>query len=182
MSPAAATDPKTAKPEPAEPATMQDRMDARLREELSEYRKHVARAAAGKKMDAHQLAAVASILEALGLPGRAWERDVAAVQQNDRLREAEKQLTEAEAGNAKRVQELLTRIKETEKLLAELRGEHHELTQVAPLQKVGLMRRQNELRSLHPHVLDSLEAAIAFRRKVSRRMAASGDMPGEGWQ
>ena len=63
-------------------------MDARLRESLSEYRKHVARAAAGKKMEAHQLAAVASILEALGLPGRAWERDVAAVQQNDRLREA----------------------------------------------------------------------------------------------
>ena len=179
MSPAAATDPKTARPEPAEPATMQDRMDARLREELSEYRKHVARAAAGKKMEAHQLAAVASILEALGLPGRAWERDVASFRENDRLHQAEKQLAEAEPANAERAHNLVARIKETEKLLAELRGEHHELTQVAPLQKVGLMRRQNELRSLHPHVLDSLEAAIAFRRK--QKQTAAGPMAGEGW-
>jgi hypothetical protein len=177
MSPAAATDSKTAKPEPA---TMQDRMDAKLREELSEYRKHVARAAAGKRMEPHQLAAVASSLESLGLPGRCWEADVAAVQQNDRLRESEQQLTEAEAGNADRAHKLLGRIKETEKLLAELRGEHHQITQVDPLQKIGIMRRQNELRSLHPHVLDSLDAAVAFRRKQTR--TATGGMPGEGWQ
>ena len=171
-----ATATKTTKPEPL---SMQDRMDAKLREQLSEYRKHVARAAAGKKMEPHQLAAVANILEAIGLPGRAWERDVAAVQQNDRLRESEQQLTEAEAGNAKRAHELLTRIKETEKLLAELRGEHHQLVEVAPVQKIVIIRRQNELRALHPHVLDSLEAAIAFRRK--QKQTAAGPMPGEGW-
>ena len=150
--------------EPQAVPSMEERLARRIRERLEQYRTAVTRHADGERFTERQLEQVAETLDGLGLAGSAWDADAQAIQQHRRLTEREAELAAAEEGNAAKARELRDEIAELEKRLGLLRGEQHRLSSIEPLNRVAVIRRLNELKSQHQHVLADIDAAVAHRQ------------------
>jgi hypothetical protein len=161
-------------PTPA-PVTFDEIARNRLRERIEAYREIVRRQASGDTLPTEDMAQAAELLDHLGLPYFAFERDVQAHRE---YVAASKGAAEAEAkrpANEKRLEEVTARIKAIESELKALRSEHYTLAEVEPMTRVSHQRMINELTFNHPHVLESIETAVQLR--IDAKAKLSGQRP-----
>lgn len=171
------------KPEPAEPLTFEQITHKRMTERLTQYRTLVVKAAAGP-LNAEELGEASDLLTAMGLPGYAWERDIAAQRQHDELVRAEAAAAKAQPEHERRALELVETIKRLDEELKAARAEHHVLASTKVMERIGLSQRINELNSTHPHLF--MDPAHAAKMRLDAR-AKRHPTPGaterfaEGW-
>jgi hypothetical protein len=166
------TEPKTRKRKaPAEPLTFEQIAERKLRDRLTRYRELVARAAAGDQLAEADMESALEILEALGLPGFSWRRDITAKVDHDAVVKVEAETRAQRPKNEKRLEEIAERMKAVEAELASLREERHRIGSMSDHLLAGYMARVNELEANHPHVLGDLDAAVRFRMEQQRKRA-----------
>lgn len=172
MSPATAKRPKN-----APPPTLEEAAAARLREDLEQYRELVADAADGGEFHGPQLERVAALLERLGLPRYAWQRDIDSLKLHRKLAADVETLEAGRQADADESVVLTTEIKHVERRLTQARSRLHELTVVRPRTIVGLHQRLHELEANHPHTLGDIDKAVAMKLAAQQRKQA----PKTGW-
>ena len=182
MATATATTRKTKK-KPEEVLTFGELNTRKLREKIEAYRGRVAQAADGELVDEKGLEEVSEALAYLQLPEMCWERDIRALNEYRQAGAAAEEIQakqpqlDAEAG------ELQTKIAAMKKELGECEARLNYCAKVAPLVQAEQLRRQNELKTLHPHLLLGLEQAVALRAEA-RQKAQAKQVPAktlEGW-
>lgn len=154
---------------PEEPMTFEQIAERKLTERLTAYRSLVARAASGEQLPEADLEQATELLLFLGLPDFAWRRDIVGKADFDAATKAEADARSQRPGNAKRLEDITARLKTLEAESAALRAERHRIDGMADNSLVAAMSRQNELKSLHPHVLLPLEDALRFRLEQQQR-------------
>lgn len=174
MSPATAKRPKN-----APPPTLEEAAAARLREDLEQYREQVADAADGGEFHGPQLERVAALLERLGLPRYAWQRDIDSLKLHRKLAADVETLEAGRQADADEANVLTTEIKHVERRLTQARSRLHELTVVRPQTITGLYQRLHELAVGHPHTLGDIDKAVAMKLAAQQREAERA--PKTGW-
>lgn len=183
------------KPAAKESASFQEVAANRMRERIEQYRKAVAAAAGGKAQSVDDVDAVLAQLDAMGLPDFAWQRDVDAFRELQRV-EADIARLEAERPErAERIKSLEAQIKAQEQQIADARAELHTLARIVEMGCIDKMRRQAELLHGHPHMFEPIDQAVRLRldaKNKSRAAPAAGSpvavaatnaasLPGTGW-
>ena len=164
------------KPEAIEPLPVSFDEIARrkVRERIVAYREIVTRRADGKTISVDDMERAGDLLDHLGLPGFAFDRDAEAVL---RFRAASSKLqtaVDAVPGAKQRAEELAAEIEAQRQRLVALREEHR--LAVARISKPqaysgSLAMLQND----HPVVLADLDVAVRFRvQELDRRKLGGG--------
>lgn len=158
------TSPRQKRKPQAEPVTFEQVAERKLRDNIDRYRGYATRAAGGEFLNEDDLEQVAELLALLRLPDLAWQkhvdalRDFAAAVARQADIEAEQPALEAEQ------KLLVSEILKMEQELEQKRLRQRNL-QSRSVRVVDTMRKQNELRTLYPDVLDTLDNAVAARRR-----------------
>lgn len=160
---------KDRKRKTSEPLTMEQVQERKTRERITAYRELVARAAAGEQLPDDDLTTASDLLDALGLPPYAWARDVAGKREDDAVALDEARYREAEPARQQREADLGAKVAALESELKTLRQELRNVTTGEPMRLMNVLRRRNELRANHPHVLGDLEQAVGFRLQAKRK-------------
>jgi chromosome segregation ATPase len=181
------------KPAAKESASFQEVAANRMRDRIEQYRQAVTAAAGGKVMSADDVDAVLALLDAMGLPDFAWQRDVDAYRELQRV-EADVARLEAERPErAERIKSLEAQIKASQQQIADAQAEIHTLANLAETQFVNKLRRQTELVNFHPHVFAAIDEAVQLRldaknksravppASVPATVPATASLPGTGW-
>lgn len=183
------------RPAAKESASFQEVAANRMRERIEQYRQAVAAAAAGKVQSVDDIDAVLAQLDAMGLPDYAWQRDVDAFRELQRVEADVARLEAEQPERAERIKSLEAQIKAWEQQIADARAEAHTLAHVVETNYINQMRRQAELLHGHPHVFDAIDQAVRLRldaKNKSRAAPAAGgpaavaattaaSLPGTGW-
>lgn len=159
------------RPRKAPPPTLEEAAAARLREDLTQYRKFVAEAAAGTQFQSADLDQINELLGSLGLPRYAWQRDIDALKRHRQLAADVESLEGSRQADADESHVLAAEIKHVERRLAQARGRLHELTVVRPQTITGLHQRLHELEANHPHTLGDIGKAVAIKMAAQQRKA-----------
>ncbi len=166
------------------PLTMEEIQEQKTRERITAYRELVTRAASGEQLGDADMTTASDLLDALGLPPYTWARDVQAKRDDDAAALDESRYRDAEPDRQEREAELSSKVEAMEAELLTLRQELRNVATGEPMTLVNVLRRRNELRANHPHVLGDVEQAVAFRLQATRRavppLVASGSAQ-EGW-
>jgi predicted nuclease with TOPRIM domain len=155
----------------------------KIREKIEAYRGYVERAVDGELLDEKQLEEVGEILAFLLLPDMCWERDIRALRDYRETAAAAEELAGKQPQYQLEASELVAKVKQLEAELRESQTRLNYLARVAPRTQANEMQRQNELRSLHPHLLLDLEHAVALRAEAKAKTHAK-QVPAktlEGW-
>lgn len=164
----------TKQPEPpAEPVTFDEIAKRRTRERLEAYRELVRRHADGETMSVEQMEKVLELLDQLGLPQYAHERDVEAVRRFKIAQEKYQAAADAAPGHAARATELAAEVEATTKKLATLREELR-VAQSRHNRPGAYSQTIRQMESEHPHVLANLDLAVRLRtEELDRRRRAT---------
>jgi hypothetical protein len=164
----------TKQPEPAaEPVTFDEIAKRRTRERLEAYRELVRRHADGETMTVEQMEKVLELLDQLGLPQYAHERDVQAMQRFKMAHEKYRAAVEAQPAHAIRATELAAEVEATQKKLVALREELH-LANAKRNKPAAYGQTIKQMESEHPHVLAPLDLAVRLRtEELDRRKRAT---------
>lgn len=147
---------------------------------LQEYRQRVESVANGKAPTARQVDDIAGMLEALGLPRFAFDRDVQAVRKY-RLLEADlAEMEAAEESERLEAEALDKEIANIRRRLGEASGRLHEIRSVRPMTRIGIARRLGELESVHPHALMPVGKAVRIRLQAQAKARPAAEKL-EGW-
>lgn len=141
----------------------------KMRDRIETYRGFVTRAAAGESLSEKELGQVCDLLEAMHLPDYAWSRDVDAYRAYQSAKKDEQTLESQRPKDASRAVALRERLVALEAEMKQVQGELFTVAEYKPGQIVNVMRRQNELETIHPHVLASLDVAVELRMKAVQR-------------
>ena len=152
----------------------------RLTKTLEAYRLRVQGVADGKALTARQVDEVAGLLEALGLPRFAFDRDVQAVQKYHSLEANLTELESAEDDERLEAEALEKEIAGIRRRLGEATGRLHEIRSVRPMTRAGLATRLGELESVHPHCLMPIAKAVRIRLQAKAKAQPAGEKL-EGW-
>ena len=166
------------KPDPkpaAEPITFAEIAHNRLRERLESYRELVRRHAAGQTMTVADMEQALELLEQLGLPQYAHERDVEAVARFKMASDKYQAAIDAQPSHAIRATELAAEVEALQGKLKALREELHFANAKANKPTAygqTLLTMQHEF----PHVLADINAAVRLRIEEldSRKRATAG--------
>lgn len=168
----------------AEPLTFEQIAERKLRENLETYRGYVEKAAAGEFLDEQALERVAELLAVLRLPELAWKQHVDAVREHRVAVERQREIEAAKPTEQAQMRELTGEVQRLEKLLQEKRLRLGSL-QRSELRLVDALRKQNELRTLYPDVLATVDNAVTRRREYRPGLARHRDKPTgateDGW-
>ena len=159
---------KDRKRKTSEPLTMEQIQERKTRERITAYRDLVTRAAARQQRD-DDLTTASDLLDALGLPPYAWARDVAGKREDAAAAVDEARYREAEPARMEREQELGAKVSALDAELKALREQLQDAARREPMRLLNVLRRRNELRANHPHVLGDVEQAVAFRLQAKRK-------------
>ncbi len=154
----------TSPPEP--PPTFGDIARKKIRQRLTEYRALVERAVAGEQLTEEDMVNAYDILTSVGLAPYAFERDVLGVREHGRQEAKWREYEAAEPDLRIGGKLVAGEIAELTKRLNELKSEAHKIETTAAFKAAGAAQRVNELKSLHPHVLLPLDAAVDVRAKA----------------
>ncbi len=159
---------------PIGPISFDEIAAKRMRERIEAYRALVKRQAAGESLSESDAETGMLLMEQLGLPQYAFNRDVEAVQRHAVVRAKWDAAVANEPANRERAKQLAGEINEAEKKLRMLREEFQRAN--AATGKPGTY--SNTLLSLasdHPHVLADLETAVRLRLDdINRRRQIVG--------
>lgn len=158
----------------AENLTVEQVAERRMSQRLTQYRALVARAAQGDQLDEHDMADALDLLEQLHLPGFAFTRDTEALQRYHRALEKLQGAIDARPAAEIRAAEIKQEIEAITGKLAGLREQlHHTLAKVTKPQAYEMTVQM--LQAEHPHLLDTMERAVAWRLEQQRkRLQAAG--------
>jgi hypothetical protein len=148
---------------------MEQVQERKTRERITAYRDLVTRAAAGEQLRDDDLTTASDLLDALGLPPYAWARDVAGKREDDAAAVDEARHRDAEPARMEREKDLGAKVAALEAELKALREQLQDAARREPMRLLTVLRRRNELRANHPHVLGDLEQAVAFRLQEKRK-------------
>jgi len=168
---------KDRKRKTSEPLTMEQVQERKTRERITAYRDLVTRAAAGEQLPDADLTEASDLLDALGLPTYAWARDVAAKQEDDAAAVDEARYRDAEPARQQREADLGAKVAALEAELKTLREQLQDAARREPMRLLNVLRRRNELRANHPHVLGDVEQAVAFRLQAKRKASPTPPTP-----
>jgi len=171
---ATATKTKTATAEAAPPVTFAEINARKVRERLEAYREIVGRHAAGETLTVADMERAAELLDQLGLPQYAWDRDVDAMRRakvtGDKLQAA----LDGQPANAQRAADLAVEIEALRRKLEMLREEHRKAS-IAASKGTAYAHTMQQLRHDHPHVLADLDTAVQIRiEELDRRKQMGG--------
>jgi len=167
------TDTKTRRKASAEPLTLEQIAERKMRDRLTAYRELVTRAAAGEQLPEADLDTAVDLLDALGLPHYALRRDIQAQTEYDAASKAQDEARARRPANEKRLLEIAERLKTLDAEVVALKSERHALGVMADHTLGAYMTRRHELEAGHPHVLLSLEDAVRFRLEQQQRKRMS---------
>lgn len=167
------TDTKTRRKATAEPVTLEQIAKRKMRDRLTAYRELVTRAAAGEQLPEVDLDKAVDLLDSLGLPHYALQRDIQARTEFDAASKAQDEARARRPANDKRLLEIAERLKTLDAELTALKSERHALGVVADNSLAAVMARRHELEAGHPHVLLPLEDAVRFRLEQQQRKRMS---------
>ena len=171
---ATATASKTKAAAPALPTTFAEINERKVRERLEAYREIVQRHANGEPVTVEDMERAGELLEQLGLPQYAFERDVLAMQRAKVSRDKLAAAVEAQPAAAKRAAELATEIEATRKKLETLRLEFHK-AQAGAGKPAAYQHTLHQLGAEHPHLLADLTVAVRLRiEELDRRKQIGG--------
>jgi hypothetical protein len=156
----------------AKAVTFEEIAERKHRQTLEEYRELVARAAAGEQLRPDELDRALELLALLRLPELAWQTHTQAVRD---YRQASALVLEVEQKQRDAVQEagqLVRDIEELEKSLFEKRN-RIKLLEGTYRYVTDAYRRRNELETLYPDVVLSLDNALAARQARSAAALAA---------
>jgi len=166
------------KPEAIEPQALPVTFDEiarrKMRERIVAYREIVTRRADGKTITVTDMEQAGDLLDHLGLPGFAFERDTEAVLKFRAAAAKMQAAVDAVPGARQRAEELAAEIEVQRQRLVALREEHR--LAVARISKPqaysgSLAMLQND----HPVVLADLDVAVRFRlAELDRRKLGGG--------
>jgi len=141
---------------------------------ITAYRELVHRHAAGEMLNEAELEKAAELLDHLGLPAFAFDRDAAAVQSHDRAKAKWQSAVD-------RVPECQSRSEELAIEIAALRAKVAQLSEEARKATAGIGKPSAYLATLaqlahdHPHVLADVDEAVAHRKEeLDRRRRIGG--------
>ena len=150
------------KREPEQVLTFEQLAEKRLREKLERYRAYVSKAAAGAQLPEEELSEVLELLEALELPQYAWDRDVHASRQFDRVRAW---LEDAKANEGAIIERIRAAWQLVQKLEQDLRAARveHRASEAQQMKQVGKLQAFHELNANHPHLFRDIDQVVAAR-------------------
>jgi hypothetical protein len=157
-------------PKPAaQPITFDEIAQRRTRERLTAYRELIRRNAAGEILTVEEMEQVLELLDVLGLPQWAHERDVQAMQRFKIAIEKYQAAIDKQPAHAIRANELAAEIETAQKKLVMLREQlHHENAKWN--KPTAYDQTIKQLQSEHPHVLADLDLAVRLRtEELDRR-------------
>lgn len=172
MTPAAeSTAPRKRKRDADCKLTIEQITQRRMQERIEHYRALVAKAASGQELSQAELEQGADLLELLGLPSYTLARDVQGYQQHQAAVRAEAEARAKRPAADERLMEIRDRMKILEAELTALRAEQHQLGSSADNLLVHYMATQHQLRAEHPHLLEPIESAVAWRLEQQAKHA-----------
>lgn len=166
------------KPEAIEPQALPVTFDEiarrKMRERIVAYREIVTRRADGKTITVSDIEKAGDLLDHLGLPGFAFDRDAEAVLKFRAAAAKMQAAVDAVPGARQRAEELAAEIEVQRQRLVALREEHrHAVARISKPQAYSgsLAMLQND----HPVVLADLDVAVRFRlAELDRRKLGGG--------
>jgi hypothetical protein len=165
---------KAAPAAPVLPTTFAEINARRVGERIETYRGIVERHANGKPMTVTDMEQAGELLEQLGLPQYAFERDVEAMQRANVTRAKLAAAIEAQPAAAARASELAGEIEAMRKKLETLREEHRQML-ARSIKGNSYEHSLRQLGSEHPHVLANLDVAVRLRiEELDRRKQIGG--------
>lgn len=167
--PAAAVEPAA----PAAPITFAEIAHNRLAERLTAYRELVRRHASGEVLGVAEMERVADLMDLIGLPQFAFDRDAEAILRYDAVSVKHKAAIANEPAARERAVQLHGEMEEVTRKLAVLREEHRRAV-AASSKGSSYAHTLAQLGSEHPHVLADLDVAVRLRaEELDRRKRAT---------
>ncbi len=160
--------------EPAVPITFEEINQRRVRERIEAYREIVTRRATGVMLTVEDMERAGELLDLLGLPAYAFDRDTDAIIRHRQITAKMQSAEDAVATHRARAAEVSAEIEATRARLEVLREEHRRA--LAGVGKPGaysnsVVMMENE----HPHVLGDLDLAVRLRiEELDRRKQIGG--------
>lgn len=159
--------------------TVEQVAERRMAQRLTDYRALVSRAAQGEQLGEHDMADALDLLEQLHLPGFAFTRDTEALQRYQAAKDKLQRAIDAKPAAEIRTAELSQQIADITAKLSGLREELR-ITQAKVTKPQAYSLTLQIMEADHPHLLDTMERAVAWRLEQQRkRLQAAG---GEGIQ
>jgi hypothetical protein len=161
----------------AEQLTVEQVAQQRMAQRLSDYRALVARAAQGEAMTEHDMADALDLLEQLHLPGFAFTRDTEAFQRYLLAKQKLQGAIDAKPAADMRAVELKQEIDSITAKLASLREQLH-LAHAKSTKPAAYSQTLKIMEAEHPHLLDTMERAVAWRLEQQRKRLEAGGQEG----
>lgn len=170
---ATATAKRTKADEPAEPMTFEAIAHRKMGERIAAYRSIIERRAAGDPLTATDLEQAGELLERLGLPQYAFDRDVEAMRRHAMVQSKVQSAADAAPDHKARAAELGKRIEKAKKELAAMIEEQRQA--VSKSNKPGAYAHTlTQLVHDHPHLLADIDTASRLRcEEMDRRKRAT---------
>ena len=171
---ATATKTKAATVEAAPPPTFAEITARKVRERIEAYREIVGRHAAGETLTVADMERAAELLDQLGLPQYAWDRDVDAMRRAKATGDKLQAALDGQPANAQRAADLAVEIEALRRKLEMLREEHRKASSAAS-KAAAYDQTMQQLAHDHPHVLADLDTAVQIRiEELDRRKQIGG--------
>jgi hypothetical protein len=159
---------------PIEPVSFDEIARKRISERIEAYRALVQRYAAGEQMAEADLNQAAELMEQLGLPQYAFNRDAEAIQRHARTHAKWAAAIENEPASRERSRVLAGEIADTEKKLRALREEAHRVNGAAG-KSSSYSNTLAQLAADHPQVIADIDTAVRVRiDELNRRRQIGG--------
>ena len=157
------------------PVTFEEIARKKLRERIEAYRGFVQRHAAGELLDETEMTQAAELLDHLGLPQYAFERDAKALINHARSLAKWEAYVANEPQMRERGKALTVEIKALAEKLNAAKAEVHRIELGSGMKAAAYGQTVNELRVNHPHVLADLDTAVQLRiEELDRRKQTGG--------
>ena len=155
--------------QPAQPVTFEEINRRKMRERVEAYREIVTRYATGETMTVADMEQAAELLDQLGLPQYAFDRDADAVRRFNATRAKYDTAVEAADPSRQRAEALTVEIDVLRKKLEALREEQRIMGSRAG-KPAAYGQTLSQLKHDHPHVLADLDTATKLRiEELDRR-------------
>ena len=160
--------------EPAVPITFEEINRRKVGERIAAYREIVGRRAAGEPLAVADMERAGELLDQLGLPAFAFDRDTEAMQRFRGVRDKYDAAVEAAPAHKQRADELAAEIEAVRRKLETLREEHR-IAMAKSGKGAAYLHTVAQLQHDHPHVLADLDTAVQVRiEELDRRKQIGG--------
>ncbi|MFN6191810.1 MAG: hypothetical protein ACK48S_12920 [Planctomycetia bacterium] len=160
--------------EPAVPITFEEINRRKVGERIAAYREIVGRRAAGEPLAVADMERAGELLDQLGLPAFAFDRDTEAMQRCRAARAKHDAAQEAAPAHRQRAEELAVEIEAVRRKLETLREEHR-IAMAKSTKSAAYMHTVAQLEVEHPHVIGDLAQAVRLRiEELDRRKQIGG--------